>query len=340
MDADLRAPGHILPPWAEPLFASPLVPAMDSAGHATPVWAIAGDASEARISEQFKANAGDYHARYAASRHFEKMFRKALDQTGLVVAADPLIFDMGSGSGVNSIVPCFNLFPGARQVATDLSGDLLAMLAGYAAETGLSDRVVCVVMDAMSAHAQPGSFDLVTGSAILHHLVHPRQGLEAAAKALKPGGHAIFMEPFDGHGLLRLAYQRILAEAELRGDPLAPEAATVLRNMVVDITARTLPDPTAPMFAHLDDKWLFSREHLEAAGRKSGFAEVRFVPHNDHETLYRDMAFVHLRLSSGLDSLTLPDWAIAILDEFDAALPGPVKRLLMLEGSIVFTKAA
>ena len=44
--------------------------------------------------------------------------------------------------------------------------------------------------------------------------------------------------------------------------------------------------------------------------------------------------------SSGLDSLALPDWAIAILDEFDAALPGPVKRLLMLEGSIVFTKAA
>jgi SAM-dependent methyltransferase len=340
MDADLRTTGHVLPAWAEPLFTSALVPAMDAAGHATPVWAIAGDASEARISEQFKANAGDYHARYAASRHFEKMFRKALDQTGLAVAADPLIFDMGSGSGVNSIVPCFNLFPGARQVATDLSGDLLAMLAGYAAETGLSDRVVCVVMDAMSAHAEPGSFDLVTGSAILHHLAHPRQGLEAAAKALKPGGHAIFMEPFDGHGLLRLAYQRILAEAELRGDPLAPEAATVLRNMVVDITARTLPDPNAPMFAHLDDKWLFSREHLEAAGRKSGFSEVRFVPHNDHVTLYRDMAFVHLRLSSGLDSLTLPDWAIAILDEFDAALPGPVKRLLMLEGSIVFTKAA
>ncbi len=81
-------------------------------------------------------------------------------------------------------------------------------------------------------------------------------------------------------------------------------------------------------------------EHLEAAGRRSGFSEVRFVPHNDHETLYRDMAFVHLRLSSGLADLTLPAWAIAILDEFDAALPGPVKRLLMLEGTIIFTKAA
>jgi len=339
MDADPRASGSVLPVWAEPLFASPLVPAIDATGHATPVWAIAGDASEARISDQFRANAGDYHARYAASRHFEKMFRKALTQTGLTIADDPLVFDMGSGSGVNSIVPCFSLFQGARQVATDLSGELLAMLADYAAETGFAERVVCVVMDAMSNHAAPGAFDLVTGASILHHLTHPRRGLEAAARALKPGGHAIFMEPFDGHGLLRLAYQRILAEAELRGDPLAPEAATVLRNMVVDITARTLPDPDAPMFAHLDDKWLFSREHLQAAGQKSGFSEVRFVPHHDHVTLYRDMAFVHLRLGAGLDSLTLPDWAIAILDEFDAALPGPVKRLLMLEGTVVFTKA-
>ncbi len=110
MDGELRAPAPPLPAWAEALFASRLVQVRDMAGHATPVWAIDGDASEARISEQFKARAGDYHARYAASRHFEKMFRKALDQTGLAVDADPLIFDMGSGSGVNSIVPCFNLF--------------------------------------------------------------------------------------------------------------------------------------------------------------------------------------------------------------------------------------
>ena len=338
MDADVRSPATALPGWARGLFVSPLVAVEDQAGRLTPIWAIAEDASEARISEQFRANAGDYHARYAASWHFEKMFRKALKETGIRIPADPLIFDMGSGSGVNSIVPCFALFPGARQVATDLSGDLLAMLADYAAETGVADRVVCVVMDAMSSHARPGAFDLVTGSSILHHLVHPRQGLEAACKALKPGGHAIFMEPFDGHGVLRLAYERILAEAALRGEPLAPEAERVFRNMVVDITARTLPDPTAPAFAHLDDKWLFSREHLEAAGRKSGFSEVRFVPHHDHATLYRDMAFVHLRLGSGLADLTLPDWAIAILDGFDAAMAGPAKRQLMLEGSIVFTK--
>jgi SAM-dependent methyltransferase len=304
---------------------------------ASGVWSIEGDVLEATISEQFTAGAGDYHARYGSSRHFEKMYRKAL-AAGVESPDSPLILDFGSGSGVNSIVPCFTLFPGARQVATDLSGDLLAILARYSADMGLSDRLACVVMDAMGDRAAPGRFDLVTGSAILHHLTRPRDGLEAAARALKPGGKAIFMEPFDGYGLLRLAYERILAEAALRGDPLAPDVERVLRAMIADITARTLPDPTSAAFAALDDKWLFSRERLDAAGRASGFADVQFIPHNDHETLYRDMAFVQLRLGTGLSDLTLPDWALAVLDGMDAALPGPVKRLLMLEGTVVFTK--
>ena len=339
MDGEVSISTPALPIWAQGLFASALVAIANSAERPAPVWAVADAMSDARISDQFKANAGDYHARYAASGHFETMFRGALEASGITVAAEPLILDLGSGSGVNSVVPCFNLFPGARQVATDLSAELLAILADYAAEAQLAPRVVCVVMDAMGDHVAPGQFDLVTGASILHHLERPSVGLQAAARALKPGGHAIFMEPFDGHGLLRLAYERILAEADLRGEALAPGVAGLLRSMIVDIAARTLPDPTAPSFAHLDDKWLFSREYLEAAGRASGFSEVRFVPHNDHATLYRDMAYVHLRLGAGLDNPILPDWAIAILDSHDAALPGPVKRLLMLEGSIVYTKA-
>jgi hypothetical protein len=71
---------------------------------------------------------------------------------------------------------------------------------------------------------------------------------------------------------------------------------------------------------------------------RAGFSDVQFAPHNDHETLYRDIASTQLRLYSGNDALELPSWAISILDEFDAALPWAVKRLLMLEGTIVLTK--
>jgi SAM-dependent methyltransferase len=338
MDAEIGVSNAALPAWAQGLFASELVHVSDAAGRPTPVWAIPGDCSEGRVSEQFTANAGQYHARYAASAHFENLFRQALSGARIKVPESPLILDLGSGSGVNSVVPCFALFPGARQVATDLSGDLLAILADYAQHEGLAERVVCVVMDAMSSSIQHGAFDVVTGASILHHLVHPRQGLLAAANALKPGGHAIFTEPFDGYGVIRLAYERILAEAALRGVTLDPTVEASLKAMIADIAARTMPDRRALGFADMDDKWLFSREYFEEVGPLVGFANVKFVPHNDHEALYRDIALVQLRLFAGVDDLTLPYWAMDILDAHDRALRPPVKRLLMLEGSVVLTK--
>ncbi|MEO8115773.1 MAG: class I SAM-dependent methyltransferase [Phenylobacterium sp.] len=333
------------PAWANRLFASRLAPLVVGPDGEVGVWSIAGDKSRSTITDQFTANAGEYHARYSASAHFQNLINQAFLQTGLQPPETPVILDLGSGSGVNSIVPCFNLFPGARQVATDLSAELLTILAAYAVETGVADRVVCVVMDAMSEHVSPGQFDLVTGASILHHLLEPARGMAAAARALKPGGHAIFIEPFDGYGLIRLAYERILAEADLRRrpwrrHPLDPQVDAVLRDMISDIAGRTMPDFNRPGFADMDDKWLFSRERIEILARRSGFSAVSFVPHNDHDSLYRDMAAVQLRLATGLDTLTLPDWALTIMDDFDRALPPPVKRLLMLEGSIVLTKAA
>jgi len=334
--SDSRRP----PAWAAELFGRRLVLMAQGPSSPATVWGLAKDQIAGRISEQFTVNAEEYHARYAASGHFQVLFEQAIAGLGLTIPQAPLIFDMGSGSGVNSIVPCFNLFPGARQVASDLSGDLLMMLAEYAAVAGLSERVVCVVMDAMAGNVMPGRFDLVTGASILHHLVRPVQGLKAAATALKPGGLAIFFEPFDGYGLIRLAYERILAEAALRRDPLAPDVERVLGAMVADIAARTAPDWRRPGFADLDDKWLFSRELFEGMARNAGFANVRFLPHNNHPTLYRDAAMVQLRLGSGIDNLSLPSWATDILDGFDRAMPMATKNQMMLEGSVVLTKAA
>jgi hypothetical protein len=90
----------------------------------------------------------------------------------------------------------------------------------------------------------------------------------------------------------------------------------------------------------LDDKWLFSRQIFERMARDAGFADVRFVAHNDHGSLYRDVAAVQLRLGSGLDTLRLPAWATEILDGFDRAFPQASKNQMMLEGTVVLTKVA
>ena len=334
-----RAPGDGPPAWARPLFHAELSAHLQSDGGGVLVWSIEDQASTATITDQFKANAEEYHRRYAASDHFEKLFRQGLDGTGITIAERPLILDLGSGSGVNSVVPCRRLFPGAKMVATDLSGELLAMLADYVLAEGAADEVVCVKMDAMSEIVSPGAFDLVTGASILHHLDSPEQGVAAAGRALKAGGHAIFFEPFNGWAIVRLAFERILAEATLRGEALDPPVEQALAGLVGDIAARSDPDVTDPAFRALDDKWLFSRTRVREMARAAGFESVRFVPHNTHATLYRDIAAVHLRLATGRGDLVMPDWAMAILDSFDAAIAAHAKQEQMLEATIVLTKA-
>jgi SAM-dependent methyltransferase len=331
--------------WAQPLFARELTPLLRRDpllrdGGEVLVWTIDDPGSAGTITDQFTANAEEYHRRYAASDDFERLFRQGIEATGVEIAKAPLILDLGSGSGVNSVVPCLRLFPGARMVATDLSGELLAILGGYVLDTGAAGSVACVKVDAMSEAVKPGVFDLVTGASILHHLSDPRQGLGAAARALKPGGHAIFFEPFHGWAIMRLAFQWILAEAGLRGQSLDPAAEAVLRATILDVAERSEPDPTTAKFAALDDKWLFSRAGIEASARAVGFGEVRFKPHGGKPTIYRDMAAVQLRLGSGRDDLVLPAWADDILASFDVALTRGAKLELMMEGTVVLTKRA
>lgn len=327
-----------LPPWARGLFSSVLTPLLQSGDGGALVWSIRNDATQATVTDQFKANAEEYNRRYAASEHFEALFRQALDSAGVKIAEAPRILDLGSGSGVNSVVPCRRLFSGARVVATDLSAELLAMLSAYLTDANALSEVICVKMDAMADHVRAGGFDLVTGASILHHLDSPAQGIAAAGRALKPGGHAIFFEPFNGWAIIRLAFERILAEAELRGTPLAPAADDALRRLIADTAARSRWDRTPAEIGYLDDKWLFSRTVIEKMAKSAGFSRVHFAPHNDHPSLYRDSTMVYLRLQSGGEELALPDWAMAILDGFDAALTLQAKRELMMEGTIVLTK--
>src|SRR5512146_710140 len=195
------------------LFVSPLAPVVRDASGEVLVWQAGDGSSSAAVTDQFTTNAETYHQRYAASDQFEALFRQALAASGAIVPDRPLILDLGSGSGVNSIAPCARIFPGARMVATDLSADLLAILAKRLRTAGGAEEVICVRMDAMGDQVAPARFDLVTGASILHHLDHPQRGLMAAARALKPGGVALFTEPFSGWALVRLAFERILAEA-------------------------------------------------------------------------------------------------------------------------------
>jgi SAM-dependent methyltransferase len=327
-----------LAPRGRPLFGAALNPLLTDPAGQVLVWAVSDRFSTATITDQFKAEAAEYHRRYAAADHFEGLFRLALETAEVRLPAEPLVLDLGSGSGANSVVPCRRIFPGAWTVATDLSGELLAILADYVRQGPRPERVICVRMDAMSRKLTPGVFDLVTGASILHHLDEPNLGIARAGRALKPGGHAIFFEPFIGWSILRLAFERILAEAALRKAPLEPVLDRALRLFIADVEVRSRLMRKGIDLSTLDDKWLFSRRYIERAAEAAGFVDVRFVPLNDHPSLYRDTAAVHLRLNTGREDLALPAWAIDILDSYDAGLNFEAKRELMLEAAIVLTK--
>lgn len=323
-----------LPHWARPAFPDGLF--QESRG----VWAVADQRWNLEELVRINESAARRVGGGAETRgHFESLLRQARDAIASELPAAPLVLDLRSGDGARSVLPWLDLLPEARVIASDPASMSLATLVGRAALDGHEGRLIGVVADADGLITAPASVDVVSGVACLQEMPDPDRLIELAAAALRPGGHAIFLAPFDGHGVLRVAYDRICSEADCRPeDPLAPGLKAALNGLSSDIAARTLPNTADPAFIQLQDKWLFSRESIEGAARRCGFSQARFLPHNDHETLYRDAALVQLRSFLGMDDLELPAWAVSILDSFDSALRPPVKRLLMLEATIVLTR--
>jgi SAM-dependent methyltransferase len=127
----------------------------------------------------------------------ETWIRPAFTRLGRVSGLS--VLDFGCGHGMAAVVLARL---GARVTAIDLSP-------GYLAEVRLRAQAngVCVALvqaDGTHLPFPDASFDRVWGNAVLHHL-----DLHAAARelyrVLKPGGAAVFCEPWGGNPLLAVA---------------------------------------------------------------------------------------------------------------------------------------
>ena len=128
-------------------------------------------------------------------------------------------------------------------------------------------------MNASEPRFAPGGFDLVVGSAILHHILDPRDTVRACATALGPGGQAIFFEPFEiGFVVLRILYEEILANRTTLG--LDDDVADLFQRNVLDIQVRTGTDKGPDLYRKIDDKWLFTRSYFERVRRECGFSRL------------------------------------------------------------------
>jgi 2-polyprenyl-3-methyl-5-hydroxy-6-metoxy-1,4-benzoquinol methylase len=292
------------------------------------------------LSEQFLSNAAEYVSRYADSHNATNNLRKALAEAKWQAKAGMEILDIGTGSGANSVVPCLQLFENCRIVATDLSPDLLAILRGYLVAEKQDHRVACVCTDSMKNHFKPERFDVVVGSAILHHLIDPETAIRTAFMTLKPGGTAFFMEPFEGFCVIGDAFSRILEDSNTTTHQLSEVAVKFCKAICTDLDARKGEDKTADRFKYMDDKWLFTRKYVDEAAKRAGFTSAVIVPYMTPNSLvhYRSSTEILIRCS-GLDPAAIfPIWAWEKIDELDKLYDVKQKREMLLEGTIVLTK--
>jgi SAM-dependent methyltransferase len=110
-----------------------------------------------------------------------------------------LVLDYGCGHGMAAVVLARS---GARVTAFDLSHGYLNEARRRAADNGVA--VAFVQADGEQLPFADSCFDAVWGNAVLHHLDLRKAGRELR-RVLKPGGFAVFCEPWGENPLLARA---------------------------------------------------------------------------------------------------------------------------------------
>lgn len=124
-------------------------------------------------------------------QHFDDMIRQA--------AAGRDVLEYGCGVGNFS----FDLAAiGARVTGIDISPNSVEVARKRALDQGF-DSMIFEVMDAENMDFPDESFDVVVGSAILHHLDLEKSATEIM-RVLRPGGRALFLEPLGHNPALNL----------------------------------------------------------------------------------------------------------------------------------------
>jgi ubiquinone/menaquinone biosynthesis C-methylase UbiE len=167
-------------------------------------------------------------------------FSRTGDVHAFTEPAGKAALDFGCGEGKVSMKL---LAAGARRVTGfDVSETRLQRARRRAAELGFGDRAAFLVTDAHAASFRDGSFDLVVGGDVLHHLDLPK-ALSELRRILRPGGRAVFVEPLWHNPLLRL------------GRALTPFARTKDEHALTEDAWRTCAS-VFPRFRHYERELL------------------------------------------------------------------------------------
>jgi SAM-dependent methyltransferase len=149
-------------------------------------------------------------------------------------------------------------------VATDISQVMLDQLSESAERLGVDvDTARC---DAAELPFEDGSFDLVLGHAVLHHIPDLETAFHEFRRVLRPGGTVVFC------GEPSLYGDRVAALPKRAALALAP-----VWRRALGVGARVGGDHADHGLEHLVDQHAFTPGDLRALARGAGFGSVRVV---------------------------------------------------------------
>lgn len=302
------------------------------------------DALGRHIHELFQQRYEEYLRPFPLDRgaidHWKDLIRSALPASAARYGDRLAILDIGSGGGT-SVFPAIELFPEADVVASDLSLGLLRELRHWHEQHyPQHTRLSLLQLDAHDTVFADAQLDLVLGAHVLHHLTDLRRAFAELGRILRPGGTAVFWEPFEsGSQVVSFVMQLLIARNDVvaRPERIAPEILAGFREFMFDLHRRRGTVKSPELLAEIEDKWIFTVTQLRALVAGSGLEldGVRqvYVPQGlvsmmvDHELRRR------------LHSLeALPRWARELVREIEGQISLELASELLFSGAIVLTK--
>ena len=186
------------------------------------------------------------------------------------------LLDVGCGDGQNSVMLAQM---GARVTGIDVSPGAIEVARRRAEVNGVSDRVRFVCAPVEKADLPDGSFDIVWGEGILHHVLDDLElVLRHLARCAKRGGVLIFSEPINLSPMLR----RIRQSIPIRTDA-TPGERPMLR-LEIDLVRRYVPDLVMRPYSFLGrlDRFIlihynYERSPVVRRGIVSGMATLDWL---------------------------------------------------------------
>jgi len=191
------------------------------------------------------------------------------------------VLEVGAGTGQFTST-LFNAIEVVDAVITDVSEKMLAQCSRRLDETGHRiSHVQFATNSGEDLFVHPGTFDLVIGNGVVHHVPNYLKMLASTAQALVPGGLAVFVEPcLDFHRALATTLTPVVIRLLSEPDVWAAETdAAAVVDFLMYLRFRDRFGADFEVLEWLEDKHMFDRSEVSRAAFNAGFSEAEILPY-------------------------------------------------------------